>query len=153
MQLGGNSLACLLRPATIKQKKILLLNVKQRNEVVRKSFLLRPQNLSPPALPRLTGSTLIPTRQLPLRLSFPFPLALLGPVTAQALSLYRDGFFRGYVAPYLIWLLSLPVRPSPLLIRRCAVCTFDLDVALALDAPACTHSRWAGEVALTKAHR
>ena len=123
-----------------------------------KAFLLRPQNLSPPALPRLTGSTLIPTRQLPLRLSFPFPPRSSGSSNCSSSQFIQRGFFFsfffwGHVAPYLIWLLSPPVRPSPLLIRRCAVCTFDLDVALALDAPACTHSRWAGEVALTKAHR
>lgn len=82
-----------------------------------------------------------------------FPPRSSGSSNCSSSQFIQRGFFWGYVAPYLIWLLSLPVRPSPLLIRQCAVCTFDLDVALALDAPACTHARWAGEVALTKAHR
>lgn len=82
---------------------------------------------------RLGFYSLSPTPS-PSLLSF-FPLTLLGPVTtlssAPTLSLYRE-FFLGYVAPYLIWLLSLPVRPSPLLIHRCAFYTFDLDVCLHL---------------------
>lgn len=96
--------------------------------------LLRPQKPQPTraAWPnRLDSYSLSPTPS-PSLLSF--PLALLGPVTrlssAPALSLYKEFF--GHVAPYLIWLLPQPVRPSPLLIHRCAVCTFDLDVRLHL---------------------
>lgn len=58
-----------------------------------KAFLLRPQNLSPPALPRLTGSTLIPTRQLPLRLSFPFPPRSSGSSNCSSSQFIQRGFF------------------------------------------------------------
>ena len=93
MQLGGNSLACLLRRATIKQKKFLLLDVKQRNEVVRKPFYFDPKTSAHPRCLAWRARLLFPLASSLSVSPFLSPLALLGPVTAQALSLYREVFF------------------------------------------------------------
>ncbi len=109
---------------------VFLLTVKRWNKLRKLSASTPKPQPTRAAWPnRLCSYSLSPTPS-PSLLSL--PLTLLGPVTlhssAPTLSLYKEFF--GYVAPYLIWLLSQPVRPSPVLIRQWTVYTFDLDVRL-----------------------